>query len=193
MMVLSMNFQFRHRGSAPLRSRLGKGRFSLHEIAWVMFKTGTLTVGGGGATTAAIQREMVEEKKWLSQEDFSLCYALGRITPGTNLFAMCAAVGYRMAGWPGAVACLVMASLPSSMVAWGLTLFAERWQQCLAGFPLNQPAGALAGDFRDQLMRQPRLADAPIPVDNAEAGALILLQVGDQFSQGAEDAPRADS
>ncbi len=91
-----------------------------------MLRVATLTFGGGSPTTAALQRETVEERHWLSGTDFALAYTLSRITPGTNLFACCSAVGYLIRGWPGAIVCLLIASVPSSLITALLTIGMER-------------------------------------------------------------------
>lgn len=91
-----------------------------------MLRAGTLTFGGGNATTAVLQKSVVEERGWISGTDFALAFTLSRITPGTNLFACCSAVGYLVRGWPGAIVCLVIASVPSSFVTALLTVGMDR-------------------------------------------------------------------
>jgi len=98
----------------------------LGDLARVMLRAGTLTFGGGNPTTAALQRELVEERHWISGTDFALAYTLSRITPGTNLFACCSALGYLLRGWPGALTCLLIASVPSSIITALLTLGMDR-------------------------------------------------------------------
>ena len=87
-----------------------------------MLRAGTLTFGGGNPTTVALRRQMVDERGWLSEADVTLAYTLSRITPGTNLFACCAALGYMVRGWPGAIVCLLIASVPSSILTALLTV-----------------------------------------------------------------------
>jgi chromate transporter len=66
---------------------------------------------------AALQRELVERRKWLDREQYSLAFALARVTPGTNLIAFCAAVGALICGVAGAVAAVVALTAPSSALA----------------------------------------------------------------------------
>lgn len=87
-----------------------------------MLRAGVLTFGGGNPTTAALQKSVVEERGWISGTDFALAFTLSRITPGTNLFACCSAVGYLIRGWPGAIVCLLIASVPSSIMTALLTV-----------------------------------------------------------------------
>ncbi len=100
-----------------------------------MLRAGTLTFGGGNPTTAALQRSVVEERGWISGTNFALAFALSRITPGTNLFACCSAVGYLIRGWAGAIVCLLIASVPSSLITALLTIGMDRmlaWPQAVA-------------------------------------------------------------
>lgn len=101
----------------------------------------TLTVGGGLNAMAEFQRTFVDRHRLLTQDEFALCYALGRITPGTTIFALCTALGYFFRGWTGALVSLAAASIPSSLIAWGAT----------AGLrgALGHPAiaGAIAGSI----------------------------------------------
>jgi chromate transporter len=98
----------------------------LGDLARVMLRAGTLTFGGGNPTTAALQRQVVEERQWITGTDFALAYTLSRITPGTNLYACCSAVGYLIRGWAGALTCLLISSVPSSVVTALLTMGMER-------------------------------------------------------------------
>lgn len=102
---------------------------TLRALLTVMLRTGAFTFGGGGATTFALRRELSRNRDWLDEEGFTLCYALARITPGTNLFAFCTAVSFRLAGWMGALATLFIVSLPSCAVAAVATAFFARWNQ----------------------------------------------------------------
>jgi chromate transporter len=62
---------------------------SLGKLALVFARYANLTLGGGSATAATMHRELVVKRKWLSEDQFTLSFALGRVTPGTNLLAFC--------------------------------------------------------------------------------------------------------
>ena len=69
----------------------------------LFFRSGSLTLGGGSSIQAVLQREMVERRRWLSEAEFGLIYGLARFTPGTNVLACTAALGWRLGGWAAAV------------------------------------------------------------------------------------------
>lgn len=100
---------------------------ALNELALVFSRTGSLTFGGGSSTIAGLQRQLVTRRRWLDETQFGLSYALCRITPGTNLLAFCAAAGWSIRGWPGALVALLAASLPCSAIAIVLTSVYEFW------------------------------------------------------------------
>ncbi|HXJ44711.1 MAG TPA: chromate transporter [Bryobacteraceae bacterium] len=125
---------------------------SLARLCGVFFRIANFTFGGGAATTAALQRDLVQKRGWLSEVDFGLCYALSRVTPGTNLFAFCTAAAWRMRGWVAALLALVVASLPACAVTWGVTagfdkLSANRWAAVGIAGALAASAGILVASF----------------------------------------------
>jgi chromate transporter len=80
-----------------------------------------VTFGGGNPTMAAMHTEMVKNRKWLAPEKYAVSYALARITPGTNMLAFCAGTAWELLGWPGAIAGVLAASVPSAIVVMFLT------------------------------------------------------------------------
>lgn len=101
----------------------------LRRLAAVFLTTGSLTFGGGGATTAALQRELVERYRWLDRTQFALCYAISRITPGTNLFAFCTCVGSLLGGWRGTVVALLAAAIPATLITLVATAGFAAWSE----------------------------------------------------------------
>jgi chromate transporter len=64
-------------------------RPSLGQIADVFIRYGNFTLGGGSATSAVIHGQIVTRRHWVTDRQFALCFALGRLTPGTNVLAFC--------------------------------------------------------------------------------------------------------
>jgi chromate transporter len=95
---------------------------------------------------AALQREFVERYQWLSREDYGLAFALARVTPGTNVMAFCAATGWQILGWAGAVAGALSTTLPSAVIAVIITVGYENWRtNPLALAAINGTVAAVAG------------------------------------------------
>ena len=62
------------------------------------FKIGAFTFGGGYAMIPFIQKEAVEKKKWVSDEDILDIIAIAESTPGPIAINSATFVGYRAAG-----------------------------------------------------------------------------------------------
>jgi chromate transporter len=104
-------------------------RPSLGELTRVIFRISNTTFGGGYITMAALKRELVDDRHWISETDYALSFALARITPGTNILAFCAGVGSVMRGVPGAIAAVVASTVPSALMAVLLMGVFESWQR----------------------------------------------------------------
>ncbi len=102
---------------------------SLTEMSSIFGRFGNITFGGGSATIAVLHREIVSKRTWISEEVFALCYALSRVTPGTNLLAFETGVGWIVRGWVGAIVSLVAGSLPCSAMAVVVTFAYESFSQ----------------------------------------------------------------
>ncbi len=102
---------------------------SLGGIGWVFARYANFTLGGGSATTAVLHHELLEKRHWLNNDRFTLCYALGRLTPGTNLLAFCTGVGWLLRGMPGAITVLFAASIPCTIMVTVLTALFSHWQE----------------------------------------------------------------
>jgi len=93
--------------------------FSLRRFALLILRVGNLTFGGGDPTMAALYRELVVTRGWLTADRYGLIFSLARATPGTNLLAFCAGVGWQLARFKGALVAVLSASLPcAAAVVW---------------------------------------------------------------------------
>lgn len=85
---------------------------------WVLFRVwfllGLQSFGGGGATLTLIRREVIQHRKWLTEETFTQDWALCQLAPGINLTALAILVGRRLGGMGGSVLCVLGLLLPSA-------------------------------------------------------------------------------
>ena len=65
-----------------------------------------LSLQGFGGVLAIVQRELVEKKKWLTNEEFIEDWAVAQILPGPNVINLAIMMGERHFGGRGAVAAL---------------------------------------------------------------------------------------
>jgi chromate transporter len=116
---------------APSREQPRAGaedRPTLGKLTGIFLKIGNTTFGGGVPTIAALEREFVSRRGWLSEEDFALAFSLCRVTPGTNIIAFCAATGARIFGLAGALSGVLSETLPSAVLAVLITQGYETWR-----------------------------------------------------------------
>jgi chromate transporter len=65
-----------------------------------------LALQGFGGVLAVVQRELVERKRWLTQEEFLEDWAVAQLMPGPNVVNISLMIGARYFGWRGALAAL---------------------------------------------------------------------------------------
>ena len=94
---------------------------TVREFVSIFLRDGTFTFGGGDPAMAALHNDLTRQRGWLSEDDNGLFYALARLTPGTNILAFCAAAGWRLLGWMGAVLAVSAATIPSAFLVIWLT------------------------------------------------------------------------
>ena len=81
-------------------------------IAWVAFKVGALSYGGGFVIIPLMQADAVDTYGWMTGEQFLSAVALGQVTPGPVVHTV-AVVGFAAAGVAGALLAAAVAFGPS--------------------------------------------------------------------------------
>jgi chromate transporter len=84
----------------------------LLSVAWVAFKVGALSYGGGFVIIPLMQSDAVSHYHWMTATQFLNAVALGQITPGPVVQTV-AVVGYAAAGLAGGILASVVAFTPS--------------------------------------------------------------------------------
>ena len=79
-------------------------------------KIGAFTFGGGYAMIPLIQKEAVENKKWISDDDVLEIIAIAESTPGPIAINSATFVGYRVAGVLGSACATLGVVLPSFLI-----------------------------------------------------------------------------
>ena len=88
----------------------------LLEIFAVFFKIGLFTIGGGYAMLPIIQKEVVETKGWMDEDEFLDALSLTNSLPGPLAINAATFVGYRVCGVKGALAAVMGAASPSVII-----------------------------------------------------------------------------
>ena len=87
------------------------------------FKVGLFTFGGGYAMLPILQREVVEARGWVTEEELLDCYAIGQCTPGVIAVNTATYIGFQRKGIPGSVLATFAVVLPSFLLISVIALF----------------------------------------------------------------------
>lgn len=100
---------------------------NLFNLYFSFAKIGTFTIGGGLAMMPMMQSELIEKRKWITDEELIDYYAVGQSTPGIVAVNVATFVGYKQMGiiggffatlgmvTPSLVIIMILASLINSI------------------------------------------------------------------------------
>ena len=86
------------------------------QLFTAFFKIGLFTFGGGMSMLPMLQKELVESKKWLTEEEILNYFAIGQCTPGIIAVNVATFCGYKRAGLSGAIVSTIGIVCPSWLV-----------------------------------------------------------------------------
>ena len=84
-------------------------------------KIGVFTFGGGYAMIAMIENHCVERKKWISHDEMMNVTVIAESTPGPIAINAATFVGYKQAGFLGAVTATLGIVLPSFLIIFAVS------------------------------------------------------------------------
>lgn len=106
------------------------GAATISGIWWFFLKVGAVLYGSGYVLVAFIQRGLVDDLGWLTQQQLLDAVAAGQITPGP-FTSTAAFVGYFLKGVPGALVAAAGIFTPSFLLAWILNPVVPRLRKSL--------------------------------------------------------------
>ena len=96
------------------------------------FKIGAFPFGGGYAMLPLIQREIVEKRKWITNDDILEVVAIAESTPGPIAVNSATFVGYRTGGFSGALLATLGVVLPSFAVILAISFVLREFESLKA-------------------------------------------------------------
>ncbi len=90
-------------------------------------RVGVCTFGGGYAMLPILQRELVENKKWATEEELADYYAVGQCTPGVIAVNTATFVGRSRAGIAGGVFATLGVVFPSAVIIMVIAAFLQNF------------------------------------------------------------------
>lgn len=91
-------------------------------------KIGAFTLGGGYAMIPIIQKEVVDKKKWIDEQDFIDIIAISQTAPGLLAVNISIFLGYRLRGVKGSIIATLGSILPSFIIILLIAMFFTGYQ-----------------------------------------------------------------
>lgn len=76
-----------------------------------------------------IQREVVERKRWIDEEEFLNMIALAQAAPGLIAVNSAVFIGWRVGGWKGVCGAVFGAVLPSFLIILAIAMVFQEWKE----------------------------------------------------------------
>lgn len=121
--------------------------------------TSMLSIGGALATSSEMHRYLVDERGWISHQQFVESITLAQAAPGPNVLFV-ALLGWQVAGAVGAMTTTFGILAPSSI----LTFYANRWR---------------AAHHTSHLVRAIRLGLSPVAIGMTAAAGWVIAANAD--------------
>jgi chromate transporter len=135
---------------------------SLIALILVFGPLSLFSIGGGASLLAEIEHQSVAVHHWTTQREFADLFAISRAAPGPGTM-LSTLIGWKVAGWPGALIATVALYSPSSLLVFGVARLWGRWR----GSPWH---GAIERGL------------APIAAGLVLAGGLAVLQAAGNWA-----------
>src|SRR5881392_1486103 len=100
---------------------------SLRELLGYFLRLGTLGFGGPIALVGYMQRDLVDQRRWVSRQDYVEGLALAQLAPGPLAAQLAIYLGWVRAGVPGATLVSVAFILPSFLMVLALSALYLRY------------------------------------------------------------------
>ena len=99
----------------------------LLDLFFTFARIGGLTFGGGYAMLPMLQKEVVEKRKWATEEELMDYYALGQCTPGIIAVNTATFVGQNTAGNIGGIVATLGVVFPSLIIITLIAMFLQNF------------------------------------------------------------------
>jgi chromate transporter len=99
------------------------------QLFFTFAKIGTFTIGGGYAMLPLIEKEVVEQKKWIDAGEFVDMIAISQSLPGIFAVNISILTGYKLKGNTGSIVATLGSILPSFLMILAIALFFRHFNE----------------------------------------------------------------
>lgn len=161
---------------------MAKRETRFREVISYFFVLGCVAFGGPAAHVAMMHRELVERKRWLTEQQFVDLWAATNLIPGPNSTEMAIHISSLRAGWRGLIAGGIAFILPAALMvtalAWGYTQFGHLPQAAWILYGVKPVVIAIVVHALFGLLRT-AWRSVPLAVLGVGAGTLALFGVNE--------------
>lgn len=100
----------------------------LFDLFYIFARIGGFTFGGGYAMLPMLQKEVVEKRKWATQDELMDYYAIGQCTPGIIAVNVATFIGTKLKGFWGALFATLGVITPSIIIIMIIAAFISGFQ-----------------------------------------------------------------
>ena len=93
-----------------------KEKTSLWLLFWTFSKMGVMTFGGGYAILPILQREVINNRGWATEEELMDYFAIGQCTPGIIAVNTATFIGQKLRGIAGGITATLGVVFPSLVI-----------------------------------------------------------------------------
>ncbi|MEO0092941.1 MAG: chromate efflux transporter [candidate division WOR-3 bacterium] len=106
-----------------------QNKISIKDLILVFLKIGAIGFGGGVAMLALIRQNVVQRRKWITDDELSVGVAMGQMLPGPFVSNYVEYIGYQLRGLKGMTISVIAFLLPSFLAMTILSFLYFRFQR----------------------------------------------------------------
>src|SRR3954454_9562994 len=114
--------------AAPAQARRPAGPRTLRGLVGYFLRLGSSGFGGPIALVGYMQRDLVEDRRWFTEQEFQQGLAVGQMMPGPLAAQTAMWLGYLEAGARGAIAVAIPFVLPPFLIVTAGAIFYAQYQ-----------------------------------------------------------------
>ncbi len=153
----------------------------LTDLLLTFMRIGLFTFGGGYALISMIEDSCVEKKKWISHDDMMNITVIAESTPGPISMNCATFIGFRQAGWIGAVIATLGIVVPSFVVIYVISMFLDNFLELTvvanAFRGIRIAVGFLILDAAVTMIRKMQKKAFPLTMMLCSFAAMFLINV----------------
>ena len=144
-------------------------------------KIGMFTFGGGYAMISVIENNCVERKKWITHDEMMNMTVVAESTPGPIAINCSTFTGYKIAGFPGALASTVGIVIPSFVIIFAISMFLDNFLELTivanAFRGIKIAVGLLILQAAVNMIKNMKKKPLPVIITACSAASMLLINI----------------